>query len=88
MANQEDTQNDDKFEMDSGIIWPQFFRMTKEESLKDRVELTGGDEDILLDAINKYLRKLAARQIKLAFDQSEKEVEDLRQRTREGIRTA
>lgn len=57
-------------------------------SLKDQVEMTGGDEDILLEAINRYLRSLAARQIRLAFEQSEKEVEDLRQRTREGMQTA
>lgn len=31
---------------------------------------------------------LAKEQIKLAFDQSEKEVQDLRQRTKEGIETA
>ena len=32
--------------------------------------------------------ELAKEQIKLAFDQSEKEVTDLRQRTKEGIETA
>ena len=31
---------------------------------------------------------LAKEQIRLAFDQAEKEVEDLHQRTREGIQTA
>ena len=31
---------------------------------------------------------LAKEQIRIAFEQSEKEVEDLRQRTREGIETA
>lgn len=39
-------------------------------------------------AINKYLLSLAKEQIRLAFDQAEKEVEDLQQRTREGIETA
>ena len=34
------------------------------------------------------MMRLAERQIKLAFEQAEKEVEDLRQRTREGIETA
>lgn len=32
--------------------------------------------------------RLAKKQIQLAFDQAEKEVSDLRQRTREGIETA
>lgn len=39
-------------------------------------------------AINRYMMSLAERQIKIAFEQSEKEVCDLQQRTREGIETA
>ena len=42
----------------------------------------------IAEAINKYLLSLAKEQIRLAFDQAEKEVEDLHQRTREGIETA
>ena len=42
----------------------------------------------ILGALNKYIMSLAKRQIELAFEQSEKEVQDLRQRTREGIETA
>jgi len=42
----------------------------------------------ILEALNKYILSLAEHQIALAFNQSEKEVEDLRQRTREGIETA
>lgn len=42
----------------------------------------------ITDAINRYLLALAKEQIRLAFDQAEKEVEDLHQRTREGIETA
>lgn len=42
----------------------------------------------ILDALNRYILSLARRQIELAFAQSEKEVMDLRQRTREGIETA
>ena len=38
--------------------------------------------------INKYMFRLAGRQIQLAFDQAQKEVDDLHQRTREGIETA
>lgn len=61
---------------------------TYKESLKRQIELTGRDEDLLFIGINKYLLRLAERQIQLAFEQSEKEVQDLRQRTREGILTA
>jgi DNA invertase Pin-like site-specific DNA recombinase len=39
-------------------------------------------------AINKYLLSLAKAQIRLAFNQAAKEVEDLHQRTREGIEVA
>lgn len=42
----------------------------------------------ILQALNTYIMHLAERQIYLAFDQSEKEVQDLRERTREGIETA
>ena len=44
--------------------------------------------DYILEGINKYLMSLAKEQIRLAFEQSEKEVEDLHQRTKEGIETA
>lgn len=54
---------------------------------------TGDDAtDELLAAItagiNRYMLHLAERQIQLAFDQAQKEVDDLHQRTREGIATA
>ena len=54
---------------------------------------TGDDAtDELLSAIttgiNKYMLRLAEKQIQLAFDQAQKEVDDLHQRTREGIATA
>lgn len=42
----------------------------------------------IISALNDYQRELAAAQIRIAFDQAEKEVEDLHQRTREGIQTA
>lgn len=40
------------------------------------------------DALNIYMMDLAKKQIKLAFEQSEKEVADLRKRTAEGLLTA
>lgn len=42
----------------------------------------------ITEAINRYMMALAEKQIVIAFEQSEKEVEDLHQRTREGIETA
>ena len=58
------------------------------ENLRDKVELQGTIEDELFKGINNYFRKLAERQILIAFEQSEKEVADLHQRTKEGIQTA
>lgn len=42
----------------------------------------------ITEAINLYTMRLAERQIYLAFQQAEKEVEDLHQRTKEGLETA
>lgn len=42
----------------------------------------------VLEGVSKALKLLAVEQIKLSFDQAEKEVTDLQQRTREGIETA
>lgn len=58
------------------------------ENLKDKIELQGTDEDEIFKGLNNYFRKLAEKQIRIAFEQAEKEVTDLRQRTREGIETA
>ena len=58
------------------------------ENMRDKIELQGTDEDEIFKGLNSYFRKLAAKQIRIAFDQAEKEVQDLRQRTREGIETA
>lgn len=58
------------------------------ENMKDRIQLQGTDEDEIFKGLNNYFRKLAAKQIRIAFEQAEKEVQDLHQRTREGIETA
>ena len=42
----------------------------------------------ITDGINRYMLRLAEKQILLAFEQSEKEVADLHQRTKEGLQTA
>ena len=51
---------------------------------------TVGNEiaDLYIEATNKVLMLLAQNQVKLAFAQAQKEVDDLRQRTSEGIDTA
>lgn len=61
---------------------------TYKQALQNNVALTGGTVDYILEGVNKYLLALAKEQIRLAFEQSEKEVEDLHQRTKEGIETA
>lgn len=59
-----------------------------EENMRDKIELQGTDEDEIFKGLNNYFRKLAEKQIRIAFEQAQKEVDDLRQRTREGIETA
>lgn len=58
------------------------------KALESGVTLTGGSVDYILNGVNMYLMELAKEQIKIAFDQAEKEVIDLHQRTKEGIETA
>lgn len=53
-----------------------------------QVALTGTDADCIIEGVNKYLMLLAERQIQIAFDQAEKEVEDLHQRISEGLTQA
>lgn len=61
---------------------------TYKKAITNNIEMTGTNVDFILEGINKYLLALAKEQIKLAFNQSEKEVKDLKQRTKEGIETA
>lgn len=66
--------------------------MNRQQLPSIKVNEDEADEGELIDdilvAVVKYQRKLARRQIALAFQQAEKEVDDLHQRTREGIETA
>lgn len=57
-------------------------------ALNTNIQLTNTNVDFILEGINKYLLELAKEQIRLAFEQAEKEVKDLQQRTKEGIETA
>ena len=50
--------------------------------------MTGTNIDYILKGINQYLLELVKEQIRIAFEQSQKEVDDLHQRTAEGIMTA
>lgn len=61
---------------------------TYREAIESKIQMTGTNADILLKAVQEYLMVLAKEQIKLAFEQAEKEVIDLRQRTSEGLMTA
>ena len=61
---------------------------TYKSALSNHIAMTGTAADIILEAINRYLMELAKEQIRLSFQQSEKEVMDLRQRTKEGMQTA
>lgn len=61
---------------------------TYKKALTNNIAMTGTAVDSILKGVNEYLLALAKEQIKIAFNQSEKEVKDLQQRTKEGIETA
>lgn len=53
-----------------------------------QIDLLNDKVDYILEGVNKYLMALAEEQIRIAFEQAEKEVTDLHKRTVEGIVTA
>ena len=61
---------------------------TYKKALSGSIAMTGTNVDFILMGVNEYLLALAKEQIRLAFEQAEKEVTDLRQRTKEGLVTA
>ena len=61
---------------------------TYKKALDQGLPMTNTNVDYILEGVNKFLLALAKEQIKLAFDQAQKEVEDLHERTKEGILTA
>lgn len=67
---------------------PHINTSTYRNALDTGIPKTGTTVDLILDGVNRYLMALAKEQIRLAFTQSQKEVSDLRQRTKEGIETA
>ena len=64
------------------MIDTEVFRQTAQ------VAMTGTDADCILEGVNKYLMLLAEKQIQIAFDQAQKEVEDLHGRISEGLKQA
>lgn len=67
---------------------PHINTATYKKALTNNIPMTGTNVDFILEGVNKYLLSLAKEQIRLAFEQAEKEVKDLQQRTKEGIETA
>lgn len=69
---------------------------TYKQALQNRIDVTinSGNTAIdemtnsILKAVNDYIIALATEQVKIVFEQAEKEVKDLQQRTKEGIETA
>lgn len=62
---------------------------TYRQAITQELNLTGNEiADEYIKATNRVLMILARQQIKLAFEQAEKEVQDLHKRTSEGIQTA
>jgi sporulation protein YlmC with PRC-barrel domain len=57
-------------------------------ALDSTISKTGTNVDFIIEGVNKYLMALAREQIKLAFDQAEKEVSFLRTRVKEGLKVA
>ena len=79
------------FDKDVELVFlrePHINTATYKKALSNNIKMTGTKTDIILKAINEYLMELAKEQIIIAFEQSEKEVSDLHQRTKEGIETA
>lgn len=67
---------------------PHINTATYKKAINSHIAMTGTKTDIILKAVNEYLMELAKEQIVIAFQQAEKEVLDLHQRTKEGIETA
>lgn len=67
---------------------PHINTATYKAALSNNVQLTGTAVDSILKGVNEYLMALAKEQIKIAFEQAEKEVTDLQIRTKEGMKIA
>ena len=67
---------------------PHINTATYDKARQNSIPATGTKFDKVIEAINDYIADLAKEQIELAFQQAQKEVDDLHQRTKEGIQTA
>lgn len=67
---------------------PMINTATFKNAIKNTVPMTGTDVDYILEGVNAFLMELAKQQIKLAFQQAQKEVDDLHIRVSQGIETA
>ena len=67
---------------------PHINTATFKTAIEKAIPMTGTSIDYILEGINNYLLALAKEQIIIAFNQAEKEVADLHQRTKEGLETA
>ena len=79
------------YNMDVTLVFlkePHINKETYRKAMNSQIAMTGDKVDLILKGVNQYLMELAKEQIRLAFDQAEKEVKDLHERTREGIETA
>lgn len=92
--NAEEGYDDYKYLYNSGINLvflkePHINTDTYKQAISNEIELTGNEiADEYIKATNRVLMILAKQQIKLAFEQAQKEVDDLHKRTSEGIQTA
>ena len=87
------------FDMGVNLIFirePHINTETYKQAIENKLQIAfnSGDDATdelmtgIINALNKYIAQLQEKQIHLAFEQSEKEVSDLRQRTKEGLVTA
>ena len=67
---------------------PHIDTQTYKAAMKTSVPMTGTTVDLILKGVNAYLMELAKSQILLAFQESQREVDYLHERTREGLITA
>jgi len=56
------------------------------QALQSKVAMTGTDIDCILKGVNEYLMILAKKQIEIAFQTAQAEVDFLHERTKEGIK--
>ena len=74
------------------LVNTDIFKQELQKQMQFDVELEDKEMEELMNtvitALNKYAVAVAKKQIRKAFEQSEKEVKDLHQRTSEGIETA